>query len=302
MKKNYFKSNLKHLIKINKDTQENLAFSLGYNSISTISNWFTKDDNHLPSNSIIESICSRYSISKDLLLYEDLTPIKTPFFFDLPDEKLIEFTSFLLPLIDPKDNDSEFFKKGYMKQREFLNKTEIGTEISQLFCEYMDLYEKACENDDSYPALANMLSSLVLIRLNIANENKINGLLKYKNKQISKKDLAKNYFLDINNNIDYDDDNFDQTDIEEMDKNIMDIISELKKQPDFQQFADFYLAIRYKLNIADSDLDVVTSEIISENLLLDLVRLENIYAANYFVYFDKLSKNYLKTSQPVKVK
>lgn len=301
MKKIYFKSNLKHLIKIYKDTQENLAFSLGYNSISTISNWFNKDDDYIPSNSIIENICSRYSINKDLLLYEDLTPIKTPFLFDLPDEILIEFSSFLLPLVEPKDDDSEFFKKGYMKQRELLSKTKVGAEISQLFCEYMDLYANACEKDDSYSALANTLSSLVLIRFNILNKNKINGILKYKSNKISKKNLAMNYFLDANN-IDYDDDSFDQTDVEEMDKAIMEIISELKKQPDFQQIADFYLAIRYKLNIANNDLSIVTSEVIFENLLLDLIHLENIYAINFSVYFDKLAEKYLKTSQPVKVK
>lgn len=302
MDKIYFKSNIKHLVKIYGDTKENLAFSLGYNSGSAISNWFNKEDTFIPSNNIIEKICSRYSISKEHLLYEDLRMIKSPFLFDLPEDKIIEFASYLLPLIEPKEDDSYFFKKGYIIQRELYNQTNIGAEITQQYFEYMDLYQKAYENDNSYSALANMLSSLVLIRANITNEDKIIGMLKYRDKKISKKYFTQNYMLNSDHNIDFADDTSQHDFMNELDTSIMNIIYELKKQSDFFQFADYYLAIRYKLNIADSDLDKIKSELIAESLLLDLALLKNIYAINYLVYFDKISKKYLKISQPVKAK
>lgn len=303
MKKIYFKSNLKHLIKIYNDSNLELALYLGFTSESTISNWFNKKEDYYPTDTqIIDKICFRYTITKDLLLYEDLSSIKTPFLFDLPDDKLIELHSFLLPLISPKENDSELFKQAFYKHKELLKQTKVGAETTQLYFEYMDLYEKAYEKDDSLPALANTLSSIVHMRTGIAKENVISAMFKYRNKKISKKSFSRDYILNIDNQTDSDNDNIDQNEIKQLDTCIMKIIAELKGHADFQQFADYYLAIRYRLNIADSDLDEATSFILSENLLLDLVRLNNIYAINYLTYFNELIKKYLNTSQPVKAK
>lgn len=290
MRKIYFKSNLKHLIKMHKDSNLELALYLGFSSDSTISNWFNKKDNFYPQDSlIIDKICLRYVIDKDSLLYEDLSSIKMPTLFELPDDKLIELQSFVFPLIIPKENDSDFFKLGFYKHKKLLQQTKVSAENMQLFNEYSNLYEKAYEIDASLPALANTLSSIIYYRAGIVNTNKIVGFYKYKNKQISNKSFYRDYILS-SHEVELNSDSLTQNELNELDKSIIEIIIELKKHIEFQQFADFYLAIRYKLNIADKDLNKVTSDVIFESLLYDLVRLKNIYAINFLKYFNEISQ------------
>lgn len=282
MKKLYFNSNLKHLKKIYDDSNSELAAYLNYSGDSGITNLYNRNKGYPPE--LIDKICARYKITRDMLLYEDLTSIKISNLSDIEHSKLLEFHFKLFPIITPKNCDSKYFIDGYKKHINLLHTEKSGAETYQEFIDYLDLYEQAWNKDNSLPALANTLSSLVSYRSNLQNKTKILGVLKYKDKKISKKILNRDYFLDNNQN------DLDLDEIRGLDNLIIDCISVLKKHNDYQPFADYYLAIRYVFNIAHEDLDEATSANISGYLLSDLVYLNNKYAIDYFIFKNSFEK------------
>lgn len=297
MKKIYFKSNLKHLINIYGDTNLDLALYLDYSSASAISNMINRSNNDYPSDpQIIDKICIRYKITKEMLLYEDLSNIKTAYLFEIDEKKQIEFCSYIFPIISPKNNDSENFKKAFKIHSNLMKQTSPKFDVSQDFLTLSNLYLQAFETSNSLSSLANLLSLLIYSRATIDKENLIDGYQKFKNNIITGKTFKKDYILDNQISLSK------SAESNDLDDFILECIRILKKHNDYQSFADFYLAIRYFLNIAQEDLDPATSASISGLLLSDLVCLHNKYAINFFVYKQELEEKEIMCSQTVKEK
>lgn len=287
----YFKSNLKHLIRVSGDSQSELAAYLGYSSDSGINNLINPNrGNDYPSDpKLIDDICKRYGITRDMLLYEDLSDINTFHLYECDLGSLIELHKKMFPTITPKDNDPILFKKGYKIHMDFINKAQIDSvENEMMFFEFINLYEQAWNESNSFSALANILSILVYIRSNIQNEHRLEGLKKYKKNIIDKKTLDRDYILNNNNS------SLNLEELSEFDDLIIQCISILKKHKDYHEFADYYLAIRYTVNIAHEDIDEAVSASISGYLLSDLVYLQNQYAIDYFVFKDKFINTKIK--------
>lgn len=295
MKKIYFKSNLKHLIKLYEDSYLNLAIYLGYSSDSAIWNIINRSNNDYPSDpQLIDKICLRYKITKEALLYEDLSNMSKAYVFEVDEKIQKEFYLSVFPIIKPKEDDCKNFKEAYKLHWDLFQQTDILKDVSQEFFYILDLYQKALDEDNCLSALANMMNILVLERSQLNKQSQIEGYIKLKNNTISQKTYKRDYVLD-NQNIDS-----ERIDTDDLDTFILECITELKKHEEYISFAEFYQAIRYFLNIAYDDLDDATSASISGYLLQDLERINNKYAVNFIIHKQALESNLFKTSQSVK--
>lgn len=297
MKKIYFKSNLKHLIKIYDDTNLDLALYLDYNSASAISNMINRSNNDYPSDpQLIEKICQRYQISREMLLYEDLSYLKKAYMFEIDEEKQIEFYKYIFPIIVPKEDDSQTFVEAYTIHSNLLRRKDVNLNALQEINNIYELYVKEFNSNNNLSALANILSILVLSRTQEGKEYWIKGYLKLKNNTINDKTFKKDYFLNVQTEST---EKFESNDLDDL---ILLYIEILKQHEEYQEFADFYLAIRYFLNIAQEGLNQSQSANIARYLLSDLVCLHNKYALDFFVHKQIFEEQVLINSQTVKEK
>lgn len=308
MKKWNFRNNLICLREANKESQENLAYNLGFRTKSTIANYEAGD--RTPNHRILQKIAIHYNITVDELCYGDLKYLIDKDLTDFPIDdwrKNKKISEIMFPVWGFKKDkyDDPLFERGYEAQkkiRKYFYKDETSFD-SKMFKTCHDSYIESVNENGTIESAANLLWLYVFVSSIWNNKHLLGGIYKLYSKQIDKKEFHKDYilkcFLDEKSNEDEaytKKEGFVPADRElkilekyvEKDEEVYALLFRcLRKNSQGCEFADYYMALQYILNLVDNDYDAAMNQVMGMELMRKFVIMGNKYAIEFFEIFDK---------------
>lgn len=287
----HFAANLRCLRKSWGESQLDLATAL-YVGVSTISQYET--GKRSPDKVTLQQIAEHYRVTVDDLLLGDLTdlPSMVDIFVNLKlNQKDHHRAAFeLFPIFRSRASQKdEQFEEAIIIHQNYYSQTSANDSVSdadvdQLFYTYFDLVEK----DQEIEVVANLLSLLFCIAdINSASsfsDELYDFVMDASNDNLEQKarGLISNHILSGDSS------KPSPVDLKELDKDILKLIGQLKKDPTFSSLGDYYFTLRYLYGIADNEMPLVSQRDFAILQLVDLSQLGNPYACRYLNHVKRL--------------
>lgn len=291
MKKSYLSKNIAFLRKQNHETQKELGEKIGVRD-STISNYETEIRE--PSNDILTKLSEHYLVSVNDLLYKDLSQY---IYGILPNNSDEIYNSLRIefPFVcSEKALSNKNFKIAYRKTCEIFEslKSPFNILTSAFIEKGIQEYKIAFQEDDTlFESIVNILCLIFLHYSAIVGQNeniKRIGFAMY-NGEVKHKNFRKQYFTDVQNNIDKDIENSRKSFIEVVDSDVYELFYILKSTR-YADIADYYIALKYLLNFIDDENDPLINAQVGNQLMYTYARIGNSYAIKFLEHFLKINE------------
>jgi transcriptional regulator with XRE-family HTH domain len=273
--------NFKFLYRYCKDKQEVLAqmFGVPQSNISA----YVNGTKPIPIN-ILQKIADRYGLTTDDLLNKDLSlEFDTPQTIELKDA--MAFGKNMHPILTSnisKTNDD--FNRAHKILLEALAIERIGTfyERVSVLEHAIDLFQKTWKETNSYVALSNSLSTILLICACYNQQN-----IKIGQELIEKGSVT---FFDIQSallrnpckpNVTHQYEKKQQELFEKYDELAYENIKHLKSNAFFSELGDYYLALCYFVGFAEEHIEYEQCVQTGLHMLIQLYKLDNKYANKF---------------------
>lgn len=279
MNDNQLGNNIKHLRQLYSETLEELGIVL-YCAKSTVKGY--ENGSRKPDLQTLKAIASHYNIMIDELLYSDLTKLEN---FNLDLNSLSEMSNFynqMFPLYYSANAMKNInFKKGYEMSQKLIKgfaKGEIlpGNMIVSIFMSYLNAVE-----DEVPEAFANLIWSIFIWWTQIFD---INQGIALQDKLLSKKLTIKD-FTKFRENESLEIKKKREGFIADVEEIMIGVLKELKKEIQWSEVADYYLALRYIIGMVDTGLSNEVNSAIGNHMMLSFAILGNKLAFRFLKTF-----------------
>jgi transcriptional regulator with XRE-family HTH domain len=268
------------------ETLMELAYALGLNSPSAISNY--EKGIRQPERDLLRKIASHYLITVDELVHSDFSKFNVISFPFDDKEKMKKVFATMFPIICTDDAlDDPLFKKGYEAHMCIYKDIEAENESSDKdFDISIDAYIESYETNHTLESAANSLWYIFLSGMILKNPRMFDGAKKLKKQQIRKADFLKNFYL-RNTDDDYiEEDEVEQKDelqefLEVSEEEIIKMLRGLKASPKWSDIADYYMAFRYFLCIVNNELSDDMNRAVGGEMMWAIAELGNTYAKKF---------------------
>lgn len=295
------RKNIRALRKYYGETMLDLSIALNV-SKSLISDW--ENGKKQISHNSINKIAKHYRIPSSIIINDDLSDIDNSFvvnhFLNLKNNK--EYRKIInLSNIFPLFTSKEIKDNKKLSEALEMHKQLYSYESSQIVEVDIDViinsYEESLSKNDYLSVLANFLSIVFCFEMiqiySLDYYESLNKFFSDKTVKQSKKEvnfIISNYFL---NDIDKEDAEYTDSKNKDFDEFIMESISKFKNNKSYTELGDYYMALRYYLNLADNSLNSEENMLIGIMILKDLNKLGNRFAKKLLRFF-KTMENYPK--------
>lgn len=279
-------NNIRVLRKAHGDTQEILADIIGV-GITALSNY--ENGKRLPDDSILKAIAFRYHCPVDYLKSDDFSILSsTNTLFD--DENLLSLLDATLPVIELAESRNDFFfTKGYENTKEAIEclKNDDVDSAMHYFDKANDAYETSLKVSKTIESAANILVSLftvqnmIVIDDYIDDENESQYRDSHGNISVSK------FMPRISKKYSPEDMEEKRTLRKYIRKESGKYIMMLKKNREYSDLADFYIALRYAYSVDKSNFGQDNDKFFGIEMMKAFKRFGNKYAKTYIEALDK---------------
>ncbi|MBE5834398.1 MAG: helix-turn-helix transcriptional regulator [Butyrivibrio sp.] len=272
---NIIGNNIRRLRLLFGETQADLAKRIS-GSRSSICEY--ESGKKVPTPDVLNEIAIHYGKTVDELSHTDLTSLKDYTMDAMYVDKLTDSLDVMFPTFGlDKMSNNEHIRRGYSHIKRIIraqkNKEDLpGTILGDAFSE---LYEALKEDEeDDYEVAANFLWVLFIWWESLVDIDLIRQFQKkYNSKRIKNSD-----FLEMERKNSKDVTEQRQSFVEDFDELINSIIEEFKATVEWSQLGDYYLALRYLLNMVDDGLSIEMNKAIGTEMMFAFVRTGNKYA------------------------
>ncbi len=277
--------NIKYLRTADVETQSDLSLAVGLDSPNAIANY--EKGERTPKPEIKKKIASHYRITEDELVHSDFSGMKVSSSQLGNKQKMIEMTLLMCPITcTEKAMEDSLFQKGYAAHMRALDAMKDGRTFADADYDMcIGAYSDSYDEYETPESLANILWWLVIIELSMKNQWMIDGAEALSDKRVSKKDFFKNFYLkdcsfpDGEKLLGY----TEQKDLEEMGETVVELLKELKKNAQYSNLADYYIALRYILGCVDNELTEAMNKAVGSEMIWAFAQLGNKYAKRFIV-------------------
>ncbi len=285
MSKDQLAKNIKSLRTAYGETQLELALSIGIESPNAIANY--EKGARSPKLEIRKKMALHFRITEDELLHADFSNFRfSPNAFN-DKEKMVEMALLMFPVLSSEDalkNNS--FQKAYDAHMRAIESMKAGKEYSETdvnIC--FDLYSDAAEKDDIPEASANLLWWLLICEISTKNQWMLKIAEALNNSSDKSSKLLKSYYLrDMSEDAtDSDATEIEQSEMDDFDEAIKEILKGLKQDSRLSSLADYYLALRYSLGCINNDLTEDMNRAIGNEMMWAFAELGNIYVKRFIL-------------------
>ena len=285
MSKDQLAKNIKRLRTVYGETQFELAMSIGLESPNSISNY--EKGVRSPKPETRKKIASHFHVTEDELLHADFSDLCfSPNAFN-DKEEMVEMSLLMFPVLSSEDalkNNS--FHKAYDAHMRAIESMKAGKGCSEAdinIC--LDLYSDAAEKDDIPEASANLLWWLLISEFIIKNQWILNIADALNNSSGKSSELLKSHYLrDMSEDAaDPDAPEIEQSEMDDFDEAIKEILKELKQDSRLASLADYYLALRYSLGCINNELTEDMNRVIGNEMMCAFAELGNVYAKRFIL-------------------
>ena len=281
--------NFKFLCKYYGDTQPKLKDLLYVPQSNISAYWNGKKP--IPSE-ILQKIAIRYNVTVDELINVDLA-LK----YDEPQtitvESSMNFGSKIFPMLNSNiANKNTYFNAAYDKYNRVMQ-VESTDELIKRFG-LLELaisqFQKAWETSHTYVALTNCISCILFMYASLNTDAlKVSELLLIKG-ELNPQDIKKANLRDPRKKVVRKPYELRQKEFfEKYESIVYEYISILKKEKQFADIGDYYLALCYLCNFSEEEISFQESYTTSQYILLQLAKIDNKYAIEFFENFPGIS-------------
>lgn len=271
--------NIKALRNAYGETQLELAFAIGLDSPSAISQY--ENGTRIPQTRERQRLAEHFRITEDELAHADFSRYTVPSISGDVREKASGFLDGLLPIISTEKAMADpQFKKGYEAHLRICESIKAGKPVNERTAEScIDAYLDALYDNHVSEAAANLLWWLVVEGIEANYGETSDGVKKLRQKKISTQEFYKNHFL-----ISCDGESAQQREnsraefLEENGEDCIDLLKKLKACPYLSELADYYSALMYTYGMIDNGLTLEMNQSIGYEMLRAAARLGNKYA------------------------
>jgi len=282
---NQFGKNIKYLRTAYGETQLDLALAVGLDSPNAIANY--EKGERTPKPEIKKKIALHYRITEDELVHSDFSGMQVSSSQLGNKQKMIEMTLLMCPITctDKAMKDS-LFQKGYAAHMRALDAMKDGFTFADADYDMcIGAYSDSYDEYETPESLANILWWFVITELSMKNQWMIDGAEALSDKRVSKKDFFKNFYLK--------DCSFpnegkllgetELKDLKEMGETVVELLKELKKNAQYSNLADYYIALRYLLGCVDNELTEAMNKAVGSEMIWAFAQLGNKYAKKFIL-------------------
>ena len=264
------------------ETQGELADYIGVQH-NTVSQY--ESDERAPDIEIINRISKHYGLPVDTLLYEDLNGIDLKI-SALSIDIVHDLSDVMFPLVF-SDNALEdpYFSKGYQDSIALKNELKkVNVEVSgDRLTKIVDQYAQSVEEYGTVESIANLVWSYMFLFLHLPDtysEKIYQAILSGKGKY---KDFTKKYLLMSNDSFSLSPEKIAY--IKDIEESMDGLIGFLKSSDNYAELGDYYLALKYVINMVDNELSFNMNWKIGSEMMSSFAKLGNRYANRYFKAF-----------------
>lgn len=187
--------NIKTLRKSHGETIVDLAFSIGINSPSAITNY--EKGTSIPQRDILIKIANHYRITVDELINEQIPFVDIKALPLKDQDKMKEIAGTILPIVSSENAmQNSDFKKGYTIHKEIYRKICLGIEYTETeFMSCFGAYMSAYENSDVPEAMANLIWWFLFFGVGLSERKMIEGYKDLNSYDISNQIFIRDFYL-----------------------------------------------------------------------------------------------------------
>lgn len=282
---NQFGKNIKYLRTAYGETQLDLALAVGLDSPNAIANY--EKGERTPKPEIKKKIALHYRITEDELVRSDFSGMQVSSSQLGNKQKMIEMSLLMCPITctDKAMKDS-LFQKGYAAHMRALDAMKDGLTFADADYDMcIGAYSDSYDEYETPESLANILWWIVITELSMKNQWMIDGAEALSDKRVSKKDFFKNFYL---KDCSFPDEGkllgeTELKDLKEMGETVVELLKELKKNAQYSNLADYYIALRYILGCVDNELTEAMNKAVGSEMIWAFAQLGNKYAKKFIL-------------------
>lgn len=285
--KNYLPQNIKSLRMAYGESQMDLAFAIGLDSPSAISNYEKGIRN--PKPEVRKKLAEHFRVTEEQLMHVDLSGIRNTSFNFLSDiHKAQELTFAAFPVVCSETAmKNASFAAGYnahMRIKECMLSGQEPDDKDYDIC--FDSYDSVFEKDAVPEAAGNMLWWLLQLEYIALNQQISQGAQHMMENKISGAEFLQQYYL---KNFDFEseddgDEVSEDTESLEFYKDIEEIVQDLLKKVKSSQLSDlayYYTAVRYAYGLVRNEYSQETNQAMGREMLWAMSELGNKYAKKF---------------------
>ncbi len=275
------RKNIRALRKAYGESQEELAFTLGFAGKSSISNYETgKEYIH---HDTLANIAKHYMVTVEELMFSDFSDIEK---ISVDENVFLHNLDLFLPIVSTeKAMKNGHFKRGYDYHRKIYDglkkKNMNGMEhLDKCYEEYDIAFDDQGAKTES---AANVFSLWILMVLmidsNYVMEERPAALVQLMNKDPKVRTIVEE------RNMEPDDEDVNPEDLKkdpELIETIIEYKKTLKRSDKWSDLGDYLMALQFVYNTIDNDLGREFNRRIGLELLAELASIDNMYAKRYF--------------------
>lgn len=271
------------------ETQEQLGEAIGNFAKNAISYYETGD--RQPSKETLRAIAKHYTVSVEELLHSDFTSIGK---ITVDKDAFGKNIDIILPIVSSdRAMQNKSFKKAFEAQEAFYGQLHL---LSLDGIENMDVwhdgYMTAAKDDDiKAEATANLIALwylwMMLLKTPLAVMNNQPAAL---GQVVAKDETARKTIENVDPSFETDVKAIlSELDDHEMEEEISEMLTTIKRSKEWSDLADYYLALQYVWNLVDNDLDWGFNQRIGVEMMWAFVSVKNTYATQFLkCSFDSL--------------
>lgn len=274
MDENQLGRNIQHLRIVYNETLDNLG-DIIHCAKSTIKGY--ENGSRKPDLQTLRLLAGHYNKTVDELLNTDLTGLGSMSIDNLNSPSdIVELMKVILPLQSSEDAlKNSDFKRGYDLSQKMLTgffNAEIipGNMIVRIF----EAFAAAFDETETPEAAANIVWTFFILWTQLFDTNQICSL---QNKLLSKKMSLKDW-MSLRDEIDTSVIEKRNSFIADFDEIINEALRVLKVEQEWSDLADYYLALRYVVDMVDTGLSTEMNSAIGMQMMLSFTRLGNSHA------------------------
>ncbi len=284
--KSYLPQNIKSLRTAYGESQMDLAFAIGLDAPSAISNY--ENGTRSPKSEVRKKIAEHFRITEEQLMHVDLSGMRQISFEILNDiHKIQELTFAAFPVVCSEEAlKNKVFANGYNAHMRIKKCMLAGQEPDDKDYDIcLNSYDSALEDDAIPEAAGNMLWWLLQLEYIVLNQQISEGAQHLMENKISGAEFLRQCYLK-NFDFENEDGTDDVSDKETMDfyNDIEEIVQDVLKKLQSSRLSDlayYYTAIRYAYGIVKNELSQEMNQTIGNEMLWAICELGNKYAKCY---------------------
>ena len=293
--KNNTGENIKALRKFYGETQEELAEKM---NVSSAAISYFENDKRSPDLDMTNNLALHFGISMDQLVSGELPLFRHESGFPDMDVDVNAMFSYSFPFTDAQ-TDNEHFKNGYRAACKIRNNIKSKEPFMDSMIDYtIEQFEAAIRETDMPEAKVNFLLTMLFKWDAMLSKEKRNWTKAHLSTDAVKvdKEFMKDFFLGRDVSINEEEAKRKEKFFEDNSATINELVSDLKSDEKWSDFADYYQAMRYISDMVDLSGNSTQHNIsIGMEMMINLVFTGNKYAVNMAEKpVEKMMKNQTK--------